>query len=200
MKVFMNVGGWKHGLFNEIPNNENLLNAVDKSLINQINKKTTIELFVQKQVNFFVLIKNPYMWIVSKSETEKKSIIPSFVIKEIDTWNKHYSDYKKYIMDEKAFLVKYESLLEDPVGMMDSIKEKFGFIKLFEEYKFEKNKLKACTDACIGSVYSHKCDTSRYTNLNVSKYLSNDIILLINEHIDKSLMEFYQYKIEEVST
>ena len=190
--VFMNVGGWKHGKFIETPNKTNLLNTVDRITKDKINVDETISLFTTKQVKFIIIIKNPYMWIKSMSEADRKPITPAFVKDHINFWNDHYSDYMKYIQNETALLVKYESLLIDPIGTMNSIKTKFN-LTTNKDYVFEKRKLLACSDSALGSTMNKICDTSRYTNLDVSKHLKKNIIELINNTIDTNLMQFYDY-------
>lgn len=196
-KVFMNIGGWKHGKFVEYPNKNNLLNTVDKRTKDEIEVDETLNLFVEKKVNFIIIIKNPYMWIKSISEAERKQITPGFVKDHIKLWNDHYSNYMQYIQNGTASLVKYESLLTDPVGIMDSIKQKFK-LSTNNDYVFEKRKLLPCSDSGLGSTMNKICDASRYINPDVSKYLTKNIINIINETIDTKLMTFYDYKIETV--
>jgi hypothetical protein len=112
-KVFMNVGGWKHGEFIQYPNNLNLLNRVDDDTKKKINIVKTIKLFQMNKINFIVIIKNPYMWIKSICNFNKKPINDiSYIIKQISTWNKYYKDYKQYIENGNAYLIKYELLLK----------------------------------------------------------------------------------------
>lgn len=190
-KMFMNVGGWKHG-FMTIPNHTDLV--AQQYTRDNLNVQETLKLFVNKLVHFIVVIKNPYMWIVSISEYKKKPITPQFVKEHINIWNDHYSDYMKHIQNGTAFLVKYETLLVDPICTMDSIKQKFN-LTTKGDYVFEKRKLIACNDTNMGSTTGKICDTSRYTNLNVSKHLQKNIIELINNTIDTNLMTFYGYDI-----
>jgi len=103
----------------------------------------------------------------------------------------------QYIQNGTAILVKYESLLTDPVGIMDSIKQKFK-LSTNNDYVFEKRKLLPCSDSGLGSTMNKICDASRYINPDVSKYLTKNIINIINETIDTKLMTFYDYKIETV--
>ena len=52
-KVFMNVGGWKHGKIIQIPNKKNLVNRVDNNTKNKINVTETINLF---KINFAICL------------------------------------------------------------------------------------------------------------------------------------------------
>jgi len=81
----------------------------------------------------------------------------------------------QYIQNGTAILVKYESLLTDPVGIMDSIKQKFK-LSTNNDYVFEKRKIQACSDSTLGSTMNKICDTSRYINPDVSKYLTKLIL------------------------
>ena len=84
-KVFMNVGGWKHGKIIQIPDEKNLVNTVDINTKNKINVPQTINLFKINKVKFIVIIKNPYMWINSVCDHENKSVENSpFIIKQIN--------------------------------------------------------------------------------------------------------------------
>lgn len=64
------------------------------------------------------------MWINSMSIYKKQQITSSFVIEYITIWNEIYSNYKYYIENKIAYLVKYEELLEQPIETLDKIKKK----------------------------------------------------------------------------
>ena len=100
-KVFMNVGGWKHGKLIEFPNDIELVDSVDRNTKNNIEIDNTINLFKNNKVNFLIIIKNPYMWINSISKIYKKEITPEFVIEYITIWNEIYSNYKYYIENKE---------------------------------------------------------------------------------------------------
>lgn len=191
--VFMNVGGWKHGKIIEFPNDIELVNKIDITTKNNIDIDKTIDLFTTKKVNFLVIVKNPYMWIHSIS-IFKNEIISSKLIKNyIRQWNETYSNYKDYIECGKAYLVKYETLLQEPNETLDKIMNKFNLIKKKSEYILENNVLFANNDSNIGKTKQIVFDKNKYISPNITNYLSNDMIQLINKHIDKTLMKFYDY-------
>ena len=196
--VFMNIGGWKHGKLIEFPNNIELVNMVDINTVKNIEIDKTIDLFKNNNVNFLVIIKNPYMWIHSISIYYKKEITPSNVIKYIKGWNEIYSNYKDYIEFGKAYLVKYEKLLEHPDQILNKIKKKFNLTKKNREYIFENKKLYTNTDYTIGKTINEIFDKNIYIKPKISEYLSNDIIKIINENINKTLLKFYEYDLEKV--
>ena len=191
--VFMNVGGWKHGKLIEYPNKFQLLNRVDINTKNNIEIYNTIDLFKNNNVNFLVIVKNPYMWIKSISIFTNYDITPKFVKNYITQWNNIYSNYKNYIESGKAYLVKYETLLQEPHETLDKIKNKFNLIKKNSEYNIENNILSANSDSNIGRTIKIVFDKKKYISPNIPDYLSNDIIHIINENIDKTLMKFYNY-------
>jgi hypothetical protein len=196
--VFMNVGGWKHGKLIEFPTDIELVNMVDVNTVKNIEIDKKIDIFAKNKVNFLVIIKNPYMWIHSVLTYKKKEITPSNVIKYIKNWNDIYSNYKDYIECGKAYLVKYETLLQHPDQTLDKIKKKFNLIKKKSKYIFENNILSANNDYTIGKTINEIFDKNKYISPIISKYLSNDIITIINENIDKTLMKFYKYNLEKV--
>jgi hypothetical protein len=191
--VFMNVGGWKHGKLIEYPNKFQLLNRVDINTKNNIEIYNTINLFKNNNVNFLVIVKNPYMWIKSISIFTNDDITPKFVKNYITQWNDIYSNYKDYVESGKAYLVKYETLLQEPHETLDKIKNKFNLIKKNSEYILENNILSANSDSNIGKTKKIVFDKNKYISPNIKDYLSNDIIHIINENIDKTLMKFYNY-------
>lgn len=193
--VFMNIGGWKHGKLIEYPDSFELVNKVVQITINNIDIDKTIDLFTTKNVNFLVIIKNPYMWIKSMSIYKQKEITCEFIIEYISIWNEIYSNYKYYIECGKAYLVKYEELLEKPYETLDKIKNKFNLTQKNPEYILENNVLHANNDSNIGKIKKVIFNKNKYINPIISDYLSNDIIRNINENIDVSLMKFYDYEL-----
>ena len=197
-KVFMNIGGWKHGKLIEFPNDIELVDRVDINTKNNIEIDNTINLFKNNKVNFLIIIKNPYMWINSISKIHKKEITPKFVIEYITIWNEIYSNYKYYIENKKAYLVKYEKLLQQPNEILDQIKNNFNLTKKNPKYIFENNKLSKNSDYNIGKTINEIFDKNKYIKQNISDYLSNDIISIINDNIDITLLKFYKYNLEKV--
>jgi hypothetical protein len=193
--VFMNIGGWKHGKLIEYPDSFELVSNVDITTKNNIEIDKIIDIFKNNKVNFLVIIKNPYMWIKSMSIYKKQEITSLFAIEYITIWNNIYSNYKNYIENGKAYLVKYEELLEKPHETLDKIKKKFNLTQKNPEYIFESNVLSANRDHNIGKIKNVIFDKNKYINPIISNYLSNDIIRNINENIDVSLMKFYDYKL-----
>jgi hypothetical protein len=191
--IFMNVGGWKHGKLIEYPDCIELVNYVDITTKNNIEIDKIIDLFKNNNVNFLVIIKNPYMWINSMSIYKKQQITSLFVIEYITIWNEIYSNYKYYIENERAYLVKYEELLEQPIETLDKIKKKFNLTPKNSEYIIENNILLANGDYNIGKIKNRIFNKNKYIKPNIYQYLSNDIIRIINENIDISLLKYYNY-------
>jgi hypothetical protein len=124
---------------------------------------------------------------------KKQEITSLFVIEYITIWNEIYSNYKYYIENERAYLVKYEALLEQPIETLDKIKKKLNLIQKNTEYIIENNILSANDDYNIGKIKNKIFNKNKYIKPNIYQYLSNDIIRIINENIDISLLKYYNY-------
>lgn len=196
-KVFMNVGGWKHGKIIQIPNKKNLVNRVDNNTKNKINVTETINLFKINKVKFIVMIKNPYMWINSICKFKKKSLNEhSFIIEQIKIWNTLYTNYKQYIESGKAYLIKYEKLIQEPESVLENLIKEFNLKRKFKDsFELEKKKLGANSDAALGKTHDKDFDKTKYINPNINEILTNNIIKIINNNIDFKLMDFYDYEI-----
>lgn len=197
VEVFMNVGGWKHSIIKEFPNNIDPDEKLDAPTKKKIGTTKIIDLFKNNNINFLITIKNPYMWIYSVSIFEKEPLTSEYVIKKIQLWNEHYSDYKNYIENGKAYLVKYETILEQPTETLDKIKKEFNLTNN-HIYTFECNKLRANNDGTKGKTLDVLFDRTIYTKIEPSKHLTSDIIKTINNTIDITLMNFYGYNIENI--
>lgn len=140
-------------------------------------------------------IKNPYMWIKSMCNYNKKSIRNKlYIIEKIKLWNKIYSNYKKYIVRGEAYLIKYEFLLQEPHKILEDLIQKFNLTRKYESaFTFEKNKLLPNTDNTIGKCANKLFNPTKYINPNITAVLPIETINIINNNIDFKLMEFYGY-------
>ena len=193
----MNVGGWKHGKIIQIPNKKILVNTVDKNTKKKINVTETIGLFILNKVKFIVMIKNPYMWINSMCKFKKKSLNDhSFIIKQIKIWNTLYTNYKQYIESGKAYLIKYEKLIQEPESVLENLIKEFNLKRKFKDsFELEKKILYPNSDAFLGYARNKDFDKTKYINSNINEILTNNIIKIINNNIDFKLMDFYDYDI-----
>ena len=85
-KVFLNLGGWKHGNLIRYPDEKELFEHVDVYAKSRERKRTDelIKLFQEEKVNFLIHVKNPYLWIVSMINLgESKEMQPVSTIHEI---------------------------------------------------------------------------------------------------------------------
>ena len=139
----MNLGGWKHGKIIEFPNEKELINTVDKNTKKKYDVPETINLFKQNKVKFIVMIKNPYMWINSMCKFRKKSVTNiSFIIEKVKLWNSVYTNYKQYIENKKAYLIKYEELILNPDEILENLSKEFNLKRVCEKsFKLEKKKI-----------------------------------------------------------
>ena len=157
------------------------------------------------------MIKNPYLWIDSLFRFEENYNYPSMkcylenndldnlktrTIEFINYWNKIYSNYKEYIINNKAHLIKYENILEDYVKILNELKSKYNLVNKNNSYNNEKYTLKANNDKTIKTTYNYKFDKKDYyLNPESINKLPKIIITTINNFIDKDLMKFYGYDI-----
>jgi hypothetical protein len=136
------------------------------------------------------------LWVKSLSKFENKGLTVEYAKKSIMIWNKYYSNYMDFIKKGRAYLVKYELLIKYPVEEMNKLKEYFRLEKKELTYAFEKKKMRPNDDSTIGCTHNFLFQNSDYYR-EESKYipqlLSKEIIDVINEELDKSLMEFYGY-------
>lgn len=195
VKVFMNVGGWKHGNIIRYPNNKIMLQKTDKYTSNKYRNVNLVKLF-KENVNFIVTVKNPYTWILSylnhyRLEKNKENI------KEIvKLWNTRYSNYKKFIEKGTSYLIKYEDVLENYLKILKEIMKKFHLKKSEKKFKPIKNKLKANVDSTIGVVKDEVFNkTEYYINPEINKIFNKKEIKTINYFLDKDLVSFYGYEI-----
>jgi len=198
VKVFMNVGGCKHCHFIQYPDESNLLNSVDNNTKRNTPVEFTLELFQKELVYFIVMIKNPYMWIRSIAEFEKKLITPNYVIQKIQTWNDTYMNYKEYIMNGTAYLIKYEQLLKNREQTIQKIIDNFHLSQKYPSIIDINYKLGPNCDSDIERTLPIRFDKSMYIDCKITNYLSTDIIRIINNTIDKSLLDFYQYDMIDI--
>ena len=82
--------------------------------------------------------------------------------------NEIYSNYKYYIENKKAYLVKYEKLLQQPNEILDQIKNNFNLTKKNPKYIFENNKLSKNSDYNIGKTINEIFDKNKYIKQNIS--------------------------------
>lgn len=137
------------------------------------------------------------MWIISISNFENELLTSEYVKKQIQIWNIMYLNYKKYIIKGKAYLIKYELLLQNPHDELNKIAKIFNLTAINDVYTFEKNKLNPNTNHTIGSCSNIEFNEHKYDNPNISELLTKKIITVINKNIDVTLMEFYGYELEK---
>tara|TARA_B110000971_G_C20039410_1_gene516705 strand:+ start:3334 stop:4017 length:684 start_codon:yes stop_codon:yes gene_type:complete len=198
VKVYMNIGGWKHGKLIKYPNKITLINTVDETTKNNIDISNTLNLYHTNKINFIIIVKNPYMWIYSMSIYKKKEITSSFVIEHINMWNKFYANYKNYIENDNVHLIRYETLIKFPTEALDIIKSIFNLTNKYKKYMFENRELKPNDDTSVGLCKNKIFDKTIYINPNINNYLTKNIISLINTNIDIALMDFYAYRLVEI--
>jgi len=222
LEIFMNVGGWKHGNIIEYPGKDDLLNMVDVSTRKETAVRKTIDLFRTNRVLFIVCVKNPYMWLNSVIEHTlsiqrrryrlqcrhrrstcrpplspiQQGIDKEFIIKEVENWNMLYRNYRTYIESGKAELIRYEDLLENPKAVLVniSIKRKWKIIDE-DSLKLTSKYMSANTDSVVGGHRGVSFDKEKYLKPNIGKVLSKNAIKIVNDNIDLSLLEFYDYKL-----
>lgn len=196
--IFSNVGGWKHGKIIKLPNKNNLLNTVDGQTKQKHLKKinVTLDLFSQGRVKFVVMIKNPYLWMVSVCRFEFKKQTRENVIKFVKMWNDTYANYKKHIENGDAIFINYEDVLRD-LNVLQILEDKFGLEKKHDKFVNIKNQMDANSDCNLCGTTGHVFNKKNYYTNNddsIKKYVGNDIINIINEYISEDVLLFYGYQ------
>ena len=74
---------------------------------------------------------------------KKKSLNDhSFIIKQIKIWNTLYTNYKQYIESGKAYLIKYEKLIQEPESVLENLIKEFNLKRKFKDsFELEKKYL-----------------------------------------------------------
>jgi hypothetical protein len=193
--VFMNVGGWKHGYFIKYPNNKNVLNSVDKKARRIYHKQKLIKLFRLNKVKFIIMIKNPYKWLLSVLKHKGKEINENNIKLELKDWNLKYKNYKYHLENGTALLIRYEDLLENRNLILNKIKNKYKLNKKSVNYKNINKILNANFDCNLGKTKNKIFNKKEFYLDNSNKLFSDEILQVINENINKNLLNYYGYKL-----
>lgn len=194
--ILVNVGGWKHGNIIKNPSKENMLSRIKKEHKMKYNKELLFKLFNLNAINFIVMIKDPYKWLLSVLKFKKKRIIKENIINELKIWNEKYSNYREHIKNGNVFLIKYEELLIDRNNILNRLKDYFNMRKRFRGYKNINKVLNPNCDHNLGSTGNRIFNKKKFY-LSNKKVFSDELLQVINNNIDRELLEFYGYQIIE---
>lgn len=189
--TFKNNLGWKHSQVLPL-----------KKLASSINNK--------RNINFLTITKNPYSWllslyknpyhnkvkpltfeefissqytIVKRENTIKKNLTP------VEIWNLKNKSYIKLKENYTALNLKYEDLLNDPESIITQVHNKFGFKRRFAEFTNINNSTKGATKS-FTDYQEYYLNEKWRSNLNLTPIM----IGMINEMLDSSVMNYYNYK------
>jgi len=206
VKVFMNIGGWKHGHLIKYPNKKIMFKTVDFKSFKKYKNTGLINLFKKNKIEFLITVKNPYTWLNSYLEFYgKEKPYQKFVerndeniVKIIKLWNNSYQNYKKFLERGDAHLIRYEDILSNYLYFLRKMMKNFNLKKKNDKFGNIHNKLRANPDGNMGKVKNQIFDKKNYyLQPEVNKIFKNREIKLINRHLDKDLVEFYGYRIED---
>lgn len=197
-KVFMNLGGWKHGPFTEYPNVRQLYDSVDHptrmAMINETGKY--MDLFKNSEVNFFACCKNPYTWVLSFCRDNEWELDERNVFRSMLTWNQTYENYRPHIKSGKMHLIRYEDVLQDMGSYLKNLETKYSLERKegLDEFVGVTNHLKPNADSEIGQTFDRKF-TSRdfYLNQEVRNIYTDNQIAFINQCLSPEIMELLGY-------
>jgi len=190
--------------------------TVEKKQFMSTHSNAIYEAVDKKQIHYLISIKDPYSWIYSNKDpyswinrnyrqilgavakAESISIAHALVKLKTREFNALYSSYfelyQKY--PQQATIVRYEDILTDPSGFLNSLSTKLGLIRCSSDYNdvsgiaiptdWDKEKSSNKLDKQIFNkdFYSQK----KYLN-----HLSAEIISIVNQEMDWELLEKYGY-------
>jgi hypothetical protein len=191
--TFSNNLGWKH------------------SLVKDITELKKYEII--KKILFITLTKNPYSWLISLYrrpyhqyysgkpdfekflnstwKTVKRENAQKVFSNPIELWNKKNRSYITLKQNFPTINLRYEDILKNPEEITERIKNKFNLnMKKDEFYNIIESTKKDQTNYFFYKKY--------YLNEEWKKNLSNNCIKIINENIDKDLLDYYNYKIIDI--
>jgi hypothetical protein len=158
---------------------------------------------MKQEVLFLCLVKNPYSWLISMHkrpyhhESLRKLSFLDFLKysygdyrNPVVMWNTKNASYIKMNEYVKFYdIIRYEDILEDPSGIINSIADKYNFPKpaMF------KNISNLLTNS--HGIKSQKFHKEYYLQEEWRKNLRHDHVQHINMWLDKKLMEKLNYSI-----
>lgn len=165
VKVFSNCYGWKHGW---IKKDESDCSKKYRGL---------------PELDFIIIIKNPYSWYFSIERWAKNFDFDTFFNK-YDQLYRHYWKFNGNHFWKKKYIVKYEDLIKEPFNEVDKICQIYGIdrIKGFKNPKKVKE-----------SYYEFNQKMKNYY-LGDDFGLSKDRIKKINNKIGDDIFKNYKYK------
>ncbi len=199
VEVLVNRGGWKHGPY---------------SLKNILG---------EEELDVIIIVKNPYAWLVSVYEYWKSNNIgpnlknvsfPQFLQMKavfefqsevpylfrasnpIQYWNNMYYHWGSIRLKTKqAYVITYESIIEDPKKALTNLAESYG-LELISSYDLITKELLPSGESLKTS---DKEWTKRdyYLNKGYLRYYTPDLLKFVNDNIDVELMNLFRYNFEE---
>ena len=198
INLFMNLGGFKHGNLIKFPKEEDILNKY-LDMPTHLNYKDKVEsiktLFEEEKVIFLVTVKNPYLWIISHAKFHGSEFCNKNIVRFSKHWSEMYAKYAESIKDGTAHLVKYEDVLTSYDNFLDNLQKKYDLEKNHTEYINIDKEILPCKDSELGKHNIKNFFTKRdyYLNPDLEKIYTTEQISLINQNLDKNVMEFYNY-------
>jgi len=197
-KVFLNLGGWKHGNLIRYPDEKELFEHVDIYAQSRERRRTfeLIQLFREEKVDFLIHVENPYLWIISLINLgESKEITNEKVLKHSKEWSSTYRKYRQYLKDDIAYLIRYEDVIKDPSLFLKKIQDKFGLTPKKETFENINNIVLPMHESEKRKFDDYMMFNKKnyYLNPDVKKIFTEEQIHLINKNLDEELMKYFGY-------
>lgn len=151
------------------------------------------ELTGAQDLGYITIVKEPYSWYISYCKLARKNRWPSYMHK----WtNQHYMiEYslfcKKWIdfrdqAPDKVALIRYEDVLKDLPGTLDSLREKFGLEKKQADYQnFSKVNMSRTFSVRRRNYYMKK---------QFMEQFSQEELFLLTHHLDAGVAKALGYE------
>lgn len=187
--LLIDVFSWKHGRPVIVPGNINSLihNPKDYRLSNDLNDIPNID----KDPCYLLSIKDPYSWYISMCSWHNIDPLPveRDKLNLFFLWNYMASEYKKFHEKNDSIIIRYEDLLADLDGSLESIAK-----YLYTDLVYPISDLP--TEVYNGKSFAEKRKyylSKQYMNIYKGRDLKN-----IEMALDVELLRYFKYDPKDV--
>jgi hypothetical protein len=200
VRVLSNLFGQKHEKYKLIDyNNYNF--RIDNNVITDLNVNEVNEIknkFINDEVFYIIIVKNPASWIVSYNKCEwikenRGPLNKDKIIRYMNRWNTIHNDWLDELINNKnskTYGILYEDLLLNPKEVIVGIATKFG-LDYSGEFKNITNMMYTGVDTPghknISNTSFNKI--SYYLDKKYLNEISPDLINLIDNNIECEIMD-----------
>jgi len=203
-RILVHVGRGKHMPPKKIGVREiRNVKKFGKEKLQDQNEIQSICQYLESDVIYsLIIMKNPYSWLVSYKNYINRNSNPNIpqilhidkseddLKKAVKWWNDIGSKYLEFVREhgDISILVRYEELVDDYKIVLDNIGSTFNLTS--------REKQLVNIDSVIGPGFKNtrkQFDAGKYQSARYLKEFSADQIKLINQELDKKVMEQFEY-------